>query len=218
MTTFVSRFAIAAVATTLATAAANAEALIQKFNVDNVKAAITSLGITDVASRKESADGKTIDLITFNSGATRHVGLLTVCDEGGCLGLSLITVWDGGDTVSYETLNKFNASFHFGRAYKGSSNLLAFGRYAISDGGVSEENLRANIGNFVNGSQVFQKYVQDSAIVSSLTPPNPSTAQLTAAPNSEIGIAMRSALAARELNRLGASASSIAPSNHNKAR
>jgi hypothetical protein len=57
-------------------------------------------------------------------------------------------------------LNKFNSEYGFGKGYVGPNNTLIMERYAISDGGVTMENLKANIGNFVGVSRTFQAYMQ----------------------------------------------------------
>lgn len=70
------------------------------------------------------------------------VAALQACGEGGCQGLSLYASWNDFE-VSADDVNRYMASYVYGRVY--DDNGLRVHRYLISDGGISQENLVANI-------------------------------------------------------------------------
>jgi hypothetical protein len=76
-----------------------------------------------------------------------------------------------------------------------------FDRYTISDGGVSEANVRSNIENFVGSSQFFRNFILDSQKVSGLTPNRVPTVQLAFAPPGDVTSAVRAAVMAGAVNR-----------------
>lgn len=156
-------------------AQAQSKSLIQHFTLSNVSKALTELGMTDVSARKQQVgEGQTIDVVSFNSAGVKHVGIFTACSKPGCLGIELLTIWgeNAGKSVSRTALNGYNATYGFGKGFVGPSGTLVYSRYAISDGGVSVDNLKANVANFISGSRNFQQYMAKSASggEASLTP------------------------------------------------
>ncbi len=195
--------AVFTVTAALFTSTANADALIKKFTVDKVKAILTSAGAQDVTSKTTSG----LDVVSFSSGELKHVGVLTVCskDGSGCLGLQLLTGWDSGGSVPYQTLNSFNYQVPFGSAFIDPDKTLVYNRYIICDGGVSDENVRINIANFVVGSKKLLQFMLDSQKVASVTPNSSQTALLSFSPTPDISSAVRAAMTASTVNRFTAS-------------
>jgi hypothetical protein len=133
-------------------------AVITHYTPANVVKALTELGVTDAAARKQSiGNGQTVDVVSFSNGGLKHVGILTACSAPGCLGIQFLTVWgdQAGKQISRVALNSYNANYIFGKGFIGPNSSLVYSRYTISDGGVSADNLKSNISNFANGSQTF---------------------------------------------------------------
>ena len=131
-----------------------------------VTKALTELGVKDAAARKQNmSGGQQTDVVSFTNGGLKHVGVLTVCSAQGCLGLQLMTVWgqEAGKAVSRIAVNEYNANYTFGKGFVGPGNALVYSRYAISDGGISVDNLKSNLANFANGSQNFIQIVSKSS-------------------------------------------------------
>lgn len=159
--------AFALAASTAAPVAAQAKsANITHFTPANVMKALTELGVKDASTRKQTmTGGQQVDVVSFTNGGLKHVGILAVCSAKGCLGLQLMTVWgqEAGKTISRTAINNYNANYTFGKGFVGPGNALVYSRYAISDGGVSIDNLKSNIANFANGSQNFLQIVSKAA-------------------------------------------------------
>lgn len=147
-------------------AQAQSKGLIQYFTQGNVAKTLTELGMTDVSARKQQVgEGQSVDVVSFSNAGVKHVGIYTACSKPGCLGIELLTIWgdNAGKSASRTALNSYNATYGFGKGFVGPSGTLVFSRYAISDGGITVENLKANIGNFIAGSRNFQQYMAKSA-------------------------------------------------------
>ena len=197
---------------------AHADGIVKAFTVDNIKAALAAVNAQNISSTKGEDNGKSIDVISFSSGDSKYIAIPTVCDTNGCLGLSLYTFWDLTDKVSLTTVNKFNSSYVFGRGYLTDDKLLAYGRYTIADGGVSETNVQSNIVNFAGGAALFLKFAKESEIVAMQTPGAPTTVNMSAplagATFSELRAASRAAVALHAVNDSRAPMHTLAPTRH----
>jgi hypothetical protein len=160
-------FAALAMSTSLSAGAfAQAKGMITHFTPSNLTQALKELGVTDASARKQPVNnGQTVDVVSFSNAGLKHIAILSVCSKPGCLGVELLTIWgdDAGKTASRSALNTYNASYGYGKGFIGPSGTLVYSRYTISDGGISSQNLKANIGNFVTGSANFQQYMAKSA-------------------------------------------------------
>lgn len=145
-----------------APAMAQVKGPVNYFTAQNVVAILKEMGAGDATARKHNTQsGKPLESVIFTVENMKHVAVLSACnDPKGCLGLELVTIWtDAGKTVNRVHMNNFNAAYPFGKAFVGPENTIIFQRYAISDGGVSVQNVKSNIGNFVVGTRVFQEYM-----------------------------------------------------------
>lgn len=166
MTALRSLAAFAFSAAMASSALAQAKGMITHFTPANIVKALGEMGVKDAAARKQAIDGgQTVDVISFTNGGLKHIGILAICSAKGCLGLQLMTVWgqESGKSISRIALNNYNANYTFGKGFIGPGNALIYSRYAISDGGVSIDNLKSNIANFANGSQNFVQQLSKSA-------------------------------------------------------
>lgn len=160
------RFKLVAVfvvsATLSAAAHAQSKAIVTHFTPANFTHALKDLGIADVSTRKQQLQsGKTADIVSFSHAGLKHIAILAMCSKPGCLGAELLTVWgdDAGKTASRMALNTYNASAGFGKGFAGPGGTLVYSRYTISDGGITIDNLKANIETFITGSRNFQQFM-----------------------------------------------------------
>lgn len=151
--------------TAFAQAKGKSPVLMSHFTPNGLVKALTELGATDATVRKTPmGGGQNVDVVYFSNGTLKHVGILTACNPKGCLGLQLMTIWgdNAGKNASRIALNKYNSDFGFGKGFIGSSNTLVYSRYTIADGGISVDNLKANVSNFAAGSIAFMQYMAKS--------------------------------------------------------
>ena len=155
--------AAALAAAGLAAAPASAQTTITTFTTANVITALRQLGNQDASAQKNTmSDGTSKDYVRFTNGGITHIAVLEVCNPG-CLGLNLMTIWsDAGAVVDPKKINDFNGMVNFGKAVT-ADTALVLQRYTISDGGVSMENVKSNIANFVAMTGPFMQFVGGSS-------------------------------------------------------
>jgi len=163
---------------------------IKYFTAENVQAALTGLGAASVTSEKDKTGSL---VVRFSVREAPFLAVLTGCKgQPGCLGLLLvIPVGLPDGKFSHQAVNGFNEVLPFGKAVRGDDGAVVFlSRYLISDGGISEENLRANIGVFTAMPDSFAKYLS-AQLTASLSEPAPHAVPIahleaSGAPHSEI--------------------------------
>lgn len=163
-------FAAGLFAAALCVSAGASAADLKAFTADNVKAALTGMGVANVTSEKD-ASGTTA--VKFAVNEAPFVGLLVGCkDQQGCLGLLLvIPVGLTEGKFSHQAVNGFNEVLPFGKAVRGDDGAVVFlSRYVIADGGVSDANLRANIAVFTAMPASFAKYLSTQVVASVAEP------------------------------------------------
>jgi hypothetical protein len=134
---------------------------IEYFNVDNVSAVLTNLQAVDIKAGKTTSG---LNVVRYQLNKTNFFAVLVVCPgQSGCLGLLLGAGVQGeGAEVSFEVINEYNEKQPFSKAVRiGSDHVIALSRYVISDGGISEANLRSNVLNFSIVPAHFARFVSD---------------------------------------------------------
>jgi hypothetical protein len=161
----VAGFGLAALA-----AAPAAAQTINAFTTQNVIQALTNIGVQGAQAGKINGPQGEGDVVRFEANGLKHVAALEVCNTGasGCLGLNLITVWDGVPGVNVNILNEFNMSYSFGKAIGVDQN-MAVSRYVISDGGISLKNLQENISNHADLAVGFVEFYRNAAGASTVS-------------------------------------------------
>lgn len=182
------RSLVAAVAVYASASVASAAGTIDLFTVDKVSSLLTAWGAGNVTTGK-TPDG-TRDLVRFDSGGATYTAVLTACpkDKVGCYGLYVgIGVESPSGSFTLQTINDFNSVLPFGKAVRTQDGKVALlFRYIISDGGITEDNLRGNIGVLTDMPETFNKYLQ-SATIASLPTSGNRGAQVSFQPGSPRG-------------------------------
>ena len=167
--------AIAALALAAAILPAPAQAAdaadIAAFTVENVSSIITEVGGTKIEINK---DGD-VTFINFELGGQTYSYSIRTCDIApevpGCLGLLMAIGFSMESPYALETFNGFNQSFPLVTAVRIDSKTLAFGRYVFSAGGLTRNNIAANMGLVIGAPQAFAAYLK-SQVIASRTPGN----------------------------------------------
>lgn len=135
---------IAGLVAAAGTASAQDDALIRSVTVDDLEALAVDEGHTvlgygeagDISVRAETTDG----VIYYLSG--------TACIDGGCRGVNMSARYEANDQVSLEKINEANLSRAAVSVWL-LGETLGVSRYVILDGGMTEENLKINLDNFL---------------------------------------------------------------------
>lgn len=186
---------------------AQSKTIFTHFTPAHVAKALADLGVQGATTRTQQTNaGKSFDVVSFEVAGTKHIGILTACTSAkGCLGLELLTIWaEAGKNANRISLNSFNAAFSFGKAFIGPSDTLVFTRYAISDGGVTSDNLKANIANFVGGARAFEQYMTKAGkgTEANISPADGATVHVVSALSQEAQAVVMSAGQSQGLNAM----------------
>lgn len=184
-------------------AASAAEATWSSFDTKRLTALLKTMGAQSIEVKRATEGKVTVEAVLFNSGDTRYMAMPTVCRANGCLGLSLTVYWTNELKLTADIVNAFNEVNEFGRAFiTDDGKTVGFGRYAIADGGVSEENVASNISNFVANAGQFMKFANEGQVIA-MRPGTPGvTALMSARPGAGWASGVQP-MAARAIN-LGA--------------
>jgi hypothetical protein len=161
---------------------ASAQSTWNAFDAKRLQALLLTMGATSATVEKADRGGTPIDVVYFTSGNTRYVAVPIVCKASGCLGLSMVVLWKNELKATAEVANAFNNRSDFGRGFvTEDGGHIGYGRYAIADGGVSEENVKSNLVNFTGNAAEFVKFVRSKQIVA-MQPASPLAPTLMSAP------------------------------------
>jgi hypothetical protein len=146
-----------------ARAADEAATTLDYFTVENVSAALTELGATDLKTYDAPGGHKGIQATL---GGYKLAMSIQQCDAAGCVGLLFGTLFSTeGRDVPAETLLSFT------RKYPPTPALRAEGgvgimRALISNGGIRSTNLKANFAMLIGIIPEFVKHVNEATVAS----------------------------------------------------
>lgn len=158
--------ALAAVLMFLSLPAGASAADLTVFTADEVMAIVTASGGTNV--ERKDVDGQTI--VIFDLGGKRYVFSLDLCqkeDTSKCLGLLMAVGFKASEIETLEMLNNFNKSVGFLTAVKLDSGTIAFGRFVVSVGGITRENVAANLALLTLAQEVYVAFAKSQVVASS---------------------------------------------------
>lgn len=139
---------------------------IDYFTEANVSALLIKMGAAGVTSSKE---GDT-SIVRFEVNGATHAAVIVACPQGkpGCLGLLLVVpVQLTEGTFSSEVVNGFNEKVPFGKAVRSADGkVVVIARYVISDNGILEANLAANVANFAALPATFARFLASQVVAS----------------------------------------------------
>jgi hypothetical protein len=163
--------AVAAAQSTFTTAAPSPP--ITHFTVENVSEAVRELGATNVSTARHES----VSFVNFDYNGLPFSYSIRICDAApelgpGCVGLLMAIGIDLSDQPRpLELVNSFNRSFPMVTAVIFDDKKLALGRFMFSVGGLSKDNLKANIALFAAAPAIFAKHVQSQLVASAESGP-----------------------------------------------
>jgi len=164
---------------------ARAQSTWNAFDAKRLQALLLTMGATSATVEKADRGGTSIDVVYFTGGNTRYVAVPIVCKASGCLGLSMYVLWKNELKATAEVANAFNNRSDFGVGFvTEDGSYIGYGRYAISDGGISEENVKSNLVNFTANAAEFVKFVRSKQLVA-MQSAVPLTPTLMSAPSGD---------------------------------
>ncbi|MFN9163619.1 MAG: YbjN domain-containing protein [Alphaproteobacteria bacterium] len=190
----------AALAIAAAGTASAAGATWTSFDTKRLSTLLKTMGAQSIEVKRATEGKVTVEAVLFNSGDTRYMAMPTVCRANGCLGLSLTVYWTNELKLTADIVNAFNEVNEFGRAFiTDDGKTVGFGRYAIADGGVSEENVASNIANVVGNAGQFLKFANEGQVIAMRRGTPGVTALMSARPGAGWASGMQP-MAARAIN------------------
>lgn len=138
----------------------------QTLTVQDVAAIVTEAGGTDVRVN----ESKDLSFVNFKLGEVTYSFSLRLCskdDKSKCGGLLMGVGYKMSETDTLELFNNFNRSVPFLTAVKLDNNLMAFGRFVVTLGGVDRENIKTNIALLLLGPELLAE-VQKAQVVASV--------------------------------------------------
>lgn len=135
------------------------------FTPENVKAIVTEAGGTNVT--QEASDGVTF--INFEMGGLPYSYSIRLCDPkgaGGCVGLLMAIGFEMEQGYTLDTLNSFNRNVPLATVVQIDSKTIAFGRFVVSLGGISAENIKANMALVSIAPELFARHLKSQVVAS----------------------------------------------------
>lgn len=159
-------FGVAALSSLALPQAARAET-ITDFTPENVSAILTEVGATNIKPGLQ--DGVTF--INFELGGLPYSYSIRLCNVAaelgpGCLGLLMAIGFEMPDKISLEIFNSFNRKWPLATSVKIDDKTMALGRFMFSPGGVSRENLKANIALLTGAPEAFRTHLSSQVVAS----------------------------------------------------
>ncbi|MBP6013230.1 MAG: YbjN domain-containing protein [Alphaproteobacteria bacterium] len=159
---------VAATALFASSGVASAAGMVTSFTVEKLSSLLTAWGAGNVTAAK-TPDGQR-DLVRFDSGGTTYTALLSACpkEQAGCVGLYVgVGIQGSSGAITLQTVNDFNSVLPFGKAVRTQDGTAAIlFRYIVADGGITEENLRTNIGVLTQMPEAFNKHLASATVAS----------------------------------------------------
>lgn len=157
---------------------------ISLLTVEEIEAIVGEAGGTEV--ERAEAGGATFVRAKFQD--QPYAFALLLCDKDDktkCAGVLMSTAFKLSEHHNADLFNDFNKAVPFITAVKLNSELMAFGRFAVSLGGVTRENLKANLSFLSVAPQIFVEWEKRRVIASTGTGAATTLAQ-TAAPSTKL--------------------------------
>jgi hypothetical protein len=178
-----------------------ADALITRLSSQRLSSVLLGMGAKDVEITKPK-DG--IEVVSFNDGTGIEDFVLSDCTADGCQTLQMTIVFDPeeGKPFSIASVNGYNGKVLNAQAAVTPEGRLLLADLFVTNGGVTEANLKENIGIFLQAPDLLARHMS-TANIASANPPAGSTVPVTtvAAPKVEAGIA-RQELRGRDMDMI----------------
>ena len=136
---------------------------VASFTADNVKTMVTEAGGSNVTS--QTAQG--ITFVNFDLNGLPFTYSLQLCDpkgKAGCAGILMAIGVALDQPYGLETLNSFNRDIPLVTVVQLDAKTVAFGRFAVSLGGMSSENFKANMQMVAVGPELFVRHLKGQVV------------------------------------------------------
>ena len=158
--------ALALAGSTLITATRGADQnqLVTTFTTANVSAALQAIGAKEITSGK--TDDGTVYVTAKSPEGLYFNFILQHCDaKEGCAGLQLDIIWEkDAFPISLTMVNGFNAKYLFAKAFQSETGELGLSRYLVCSGGITLQNVEANLAGFFEMPEILRDFVTTSGV------------------------------------------------------
>ena len=141
--------------------------------LDNTDTTTIASIVTEMGAGKvQSKDDATHHVVYFADGEFPFIVSVSGCDNGKCFAFVPMAIADTSPmTLTLDQINKINKETPFISVIQLDGNKIGFAHVVVMDGGVTRQNIAANIGGFaVVVEGVFKKMA--NPLTSSLTAPS----------------------------------------------
>lgn len=159
--------AAAVAATAVFSTQANAAGLMTKMTSQGLSDMLTAAGATEVKITKPEAG---VEIVSANDGSGTMNFVLLNCAADGCPSLQMTAMFNKDDRFTLAAVNGYNYSYLNAHASLSPSGEVLLVRHFVSLGGVTEDNLKANIAIFALSPDQFSKHIL-SQVTASLDKP-----------------------------------------------
>jgi len=168
--------AVATAAIALSSTQALAQEVFSRLSSDRLSNVLKAAGATQVEVTKPEAG---VEVVTFNDGTGTVNLVLMDCGADGCGALQMSIIFEKDARFTLSALNSFNATYLNAQAAIMPSGNIGLIDLYVPAGGVTENNLRANLAVYLESPQLFEKHIQGQVTASV---DKPGTATPVAAP------------------------------------
>lgn len=155
----------AAVVATLAISSTQAFAadVITRLSSQRLADIMKAAGATEATISKPEAG---IEIVTFGDGSGTMDFVLLGCTAEGCTTLQMSAVFNKDARFTLAALNGYNAKYLNAQASLQSDGNVLLAKLYVPAGGVTEENLKANMAVFFQAPSLFSKHILEQVTVS----------------------------------------------------
>jgi hypothetical protein len=159
--------AVATVAIAFGSTGASAQEMFSRLSSDRLSNVLKAAGATQVEVTKPEAG---VEVVTFNDGTGTVNLVLMECTADGCGALQMSVIFEKDARFTLSALNSFNATYLNAQAAVMTSGNIGLMDLYVPAGGVTENNLRANLAVFLESPQLFEKHLQSQVTASADKP------------------------------------------------
>lgn len=148
--------AAAFAAAAFASAPAQAADILTALTSQRLTAMLQAAGATQIATEKPQ-DG--VEIVTFNDGNGGVNLILLDCQAGSCPTLQMSVAFEKDAKYTLTALNGYNATYLNAQAAVLPNGNVVLARLYSTLGGVTEDNLKANLAIFLQAPTVFENHI-----------------------------------------------------------
>jgi Putative bacterial sensory transduction regulator len=155
--------AIVVAATAVSSTGALAADVITRLTSERLSNVLKAGGATEIQVTKPEAG---VEIVNFNDGSGMVNFVLLDCTAEGCGTLQMSILFDNDARFTPAVLNGYNATYLNAQAALMTSGKVALMDLFVTAGGVTEDNLKANIVIFLQSPSLFEKHLASQVTAS----------------------------------------------------